>query len=386
MSDTGDSQAGGGQPTLGEEDLMPWERAKLEDAPSARENLEALEDLIAQEEPDEFGYDEDEKTPQPPRRKPKKPAPSEEEVDDDDDEVDDEETEDQDVDEEEASDDLTEEELEELDLPMDAIVEVPVAGEQVQVTLEEAIQGYQRQADYTRKTQAVAEDRKAYSDGLRETLQVREALGQQLQLLEAALAEDGTPPDHWATLRVENPEQFANEYAAFEQRNAKLNEVRQAIAKQREAGAAELKAAHEARLVDERNRLTEAIPEWQDERVFDEALDAIQTFIVDSYGATDAELEQISDHRFILMARDAMLYRQAKSKGKETLEKSRKKGGARILKPGASRAAVERAERGKGGKRMSSKKVKAYRQRRERLARTGSVKDAAAALLELEDE
>lgn len=41
----------------------------------------------------------------------------------------------------------------------DQIVKVKVDGEELEVPLAEAIQGYQRQADYTRKTQALAQDR-----------------------------------------------------------------------------------------------------------------------------------------------------------------------------------------------------------------------------------
>lgn len=395
MKEKHDSQPGGNpqEPTLGEDDLMPWERTG---GASKAETLQALDDLIARE--DDLS-DEDDQSEQPRRKKPKKPAPSEEddegddelEDDDEEEEVDDEEGDDDESDDEEedaaAQGDEEEDdegELEELDLPMDAIVEIPVGGgETEQVTLEEALQRTMRQADYTRKTQATAAERKKYVEAAEQTLQVREALGQQLLILEQALAEDGTPPDHWAKLRTENPEQFANEYAAYEATQARLKQVRAAISKQQEEAVEEAKAAHAARLVEERNKLTEAIPDWADEKVFDEALDTIQSFLVDTYGANDKELEQIYDHRFILMARDAMLYRRAKTKGKEKIKEAEKKG-ARILKPGATSKSTKTGGK-KGGKKSSSKKVKAFKQRRDRLSRTGSVKDAAAAFLALED-
>jgi hypothetical protein len=384
------------EPTLGEDDLMPWERGE---GATKAETLQALDDLIAQE--DDLS-DEDDQSGRP-RRKPKKktPAPSEEDDEDDadddleddeadvDDEADDDDESESDEEEEEADaaqgddEEDDESELEELDLPMDAIVEIPVGGgETEQVTLEEALNRTMRAADYTRKTQATAAERKKYVDAAEQTLQVREALGQQLLILEAALAEDGTPPDHWTKLRVENPEQFANEYAAYEATQDKLKKVRAAIAQQQEEGVEEAKAAHAARVVEERNKLTEAIPDWVDEKVFDEALGTIQTFLVDTYGANDKELEQIYDHRFILMARDAMLYRRAKSKGKEKIKAAKKKG-ARILKPGASSKSTTTG--GKKGKKSGSKKVKAFKRARERSSRTGSVKDAAAAFLALED-
>jgi hypothetical protein len=395
MKEKHDSQPGGTpkEPTLGEDDLMPWERGE---GASKAETLQALDELIAQE--DDLS-DEDDQSERPRRKKSKKPAPSEEADDDADEDLEDDDADvDDETDDDEESDDEEEEEvaaqgddeeddegeLEELDLPMDAIVEIPVGGgETEQVTLEEALNRTMRAADYTRKTQATAAERKKFVEAAEQTLQVREALGQQLLILEQALAEDGTPPDHWAKLRVENPEQFANEYAAYEATQGKLKQVRAAIAQQQQDAVEEAKATHAARLVDERNKLTEAIPDWADEKVFDEALGGIQTFLVETYGANDKELEQIYDHRFILMARDAMLYRRAKSKGKEKIKAAKKKG-ARILKPGASSKSATTGGK-KSGKKSGSKKVKAFKRARERSSRTGSVKDAAAAFLALED-
>lgn len=369
-------------PVSSDVELMPWE---IEGSSGKGETLQALEELIVREDPELADPEADDaQAAEPVRRKskPKKPAPSA----DDDDPEEEEELEDLDpeeeIDEEEEIDDEEEvdEELEEIDLPMDAIVEVTVAGKAERVTLADAIEGYQRQSDYTKKTQALAEDRKGYTSEIESTLQVREALGQQLRLLEQALAEDGTPPAHWPELRTKDPEQFANEYAAFEARNTKLKQVRAFMEKQQEGAAEDLQKVHNARLVDERSKLTEAIPEWSNDTVFDEALDRIQTYITKTYGASEKELAQIYDHRFILMARDAMLYRAARSKGKATLEKSRKKGGARILKPGAAQLSA------KSPKGKSKKRVKAFTRARTRLSQSGSVVDAAAALLSMEDE
>jgi hypothetical protein len=70
---------------------------------------------------------------------------------------------------------LTEEQIELL--PVDEYgekyVSVSVGGEEVQVPLKEALSGYQRQADYTRKTQELSEQRKQvqYGVALQEALQ-----------------------------------------------------------------------------------------------------------------------------------------------------------------------------------------------------------------------
>ena len=70
---------------------------------------------------------------------------------------------------------LSEQEIEML--PVDEFgekyVSVQVNGEEVQVSLKEALSGYQRQADYTRKTQELSEQRKQvqYGVALQEALQ-----------------------------------------------------------------------------------------------------------------------------------------------------------------------------------------------------------------------
>jgi type II secretory pathway component PulF len=70
---------------------------------------------------------------------------------------------------------LSEQEIEML--PVDEFgekyVSVQVNGEEVQVPLKEALSGYQRQADYTRKTQELSEQRRQVQFGgaLQEALQ-----------------------------------------------------------------------------------------------------------------------------------------------------------------------------------------------------------------------
>jgi hypothetical protein len=70
---------------------------------------------------------------------------------------------------------LTEEQIELLPVDEygDKYVSVSVGGEELQVPLKEALSGYQRQADYTRKTQELSEQRKQvqYGVALQEALQ-----------------------------------------------------------------------------------------------------------------------------------------------------------------------------------------------------------------------
>lgn len=97
-------------------------------------------------------------------------------------------------DEEESVDD-------ESDETLDQVFEVRVDGEPVEVTLREALEGYQRQADYTRKTQALAADKKEFEEQREEF----SAAIEQLQSLDTAWGENPIDVLSQFTLSTANP-------------------------------------------------------------------------------------------------------------------------------------------------------------------------------------
>jgi hypothetical protein len=78
---------------------------------------------------------------------------------------------------------------------------VKVDGETVEVTLKEALAGYQRQADYTRKMQALAEERKEFEEAGEQIGGVLE----QVQALDEAWAEDPVQVLAQFTANTDNP-------------------------------------------------------------------------------------------------------------------------------------------------------------------------------------
>jgi hypothetical protein len=82
------------------------------------------------------------------------------------------------------SEEQREEESEQEETPR---YRVKVAGEEAEVTLDELINGYQREADYTKKTQSLAEARKALDNekaSVEQAKQLRDQYSQRLQLVE----------------------------------------------------------------------------------------------------------------------------------------------------------------------------------------------------------
>lgn len=119
---------------------------------------------------------------------------SDEETDEDEDDLseflDDLDEEDEDGGEDEASDDLE-------------VFEVKVDGEVVEVTVDELKAGYQRQADYTRKAQALAQERQEFQESVKEFSDTISTLAQ----LDSAWDENPVQVLAHFTANTENPTQ-----------------------------------------------------------------------------------------------------------------------------------------------------------------------------------
>ena len=103
----------------------------------------------------------------------------------------------------------------------DKVIKLQVDGEEVVVPVKEALAGYQRQADYTRKTQELSEQRKQvqYASALAEALQNDPAAT--LQLLQQQYGVATQPEeDEWMDPAEKQMQQLEQRIQAFEQSKA----------------------------------------------------------------------------------------------------------------------------------------------------------------------
>jgi hypothetical protein len=230
---------------------------------------------------------------------------------------------------------------------------VEIDGEQL--TLEEVKLGYLRQADYTRKTQAVAEQRKVvdeerqyYASGLNSILT---AVGADIQRFEAV---------DWERAAAENPDQYRQAKAAYEQSLQLFNGIRgqteDFVKRTKEAQEAALKAqAKESVAI-----LKTAIPGWNNELYAQ-----IGEYAQKELGFKPDEFNNIADHRAIKSIWKAMQYDRGR---KVATEKTVKVAPTRTL----------------SDKKASEAKIvhnrKQNQKARERLRETGKVDDAVALL------
>lgn len=186
---------------------------------------------------------------------------------------------------------------------------VKVDNEELEVTLEELQQGYSRTKDYTKKTQALAETRKAVEADkarIEEAKQLRDTYAQRLEVIEKLLAQD-QGEENLAELRENDPIGYAIKIAERSEKEKQLQAVRaekQKIAQQQESDRQQALQGH---LQQEAVKLREMIPEFRDEAKAEIARKDIRTY-AKSVGFSDEELSQVYDSRAVKTLYNAMMY------------------------------------------------------------------------------
>lgn len=239
---------------------------------------------------------------------------------------------------------------------------VKVDGEEIQVPIDELLNGYSRTQDYTRKTQKLAEERKA---ALAEVEQVRQERAQYSQLLERMKQQiEATSPSEpdWDRLRSEDPIEFGVQWAEHQRRQMKLQAVQAEQGRLAEIQQREQLANYQKAVDREKQLLVQVIPEWQNPEKAKAEKAEIMEF-GKRVGFSEDELKNITDHRAVVALRKAYLY--DKLMANKAQVKPVQKSAAPVMRPGSASAAPK----------PQSELTRA----KQRLAKTGSLQDAAAA-------
>ncbi|QEG09209.1 hypothetical protein CPT_Phriendly_057 [Vibrio phage Phriendly] len=284
-----------------------------------------------------------------------------EEEDTEDEEVSEEEDEESETDEEEA--DETEEESTESEVFL-----VKVDGEEQEVTGDELVAGYQRQQDYTRKTQEVANERKRLQEHYGELEAEREkystALDQIIQ--EESKALEKYNEVDWAKLKSEDPNQFLIlQYEMNEARTAlqsKMDSRKQAIEQ-----ATQEKALRDADyLKAQQARASEIVEGWGGEN-HDQLVAGLKEQTA-KLGFDDSDQDLLKHAIVIKLLQKAKEYDDYKSSQDKVVEKKLKRKVPKVVKSGKSAT----------GKTQTSEDKK-YKESMARLRKTGNIKDSVDA-------
>lgn len=245
---------------------------------------------------------------------------------------------------------------------------VKVEDQELEVTLDEALKGYSRTADYTRKTQKLAEERRAFEAERSAITAERQQLHAKITAIEEALQAQVAEPD-WDALRAHDPDLFVQARAAWsvqKERQELVAAERQKVERQL---AEETMKQRSALVQKESQLLIEKVPELGDpekgKKILAELFDYGQQL-----GYSPQELSEVGDHRAMLLLRKAMLYdKQLADAEKKTATAERKIEKVKTAAPGSPTG--------------NRSKPTEYQRSKQRLSKTGKVEDAALAFQHL---
>ena len=246
------------------------------------------------------------------------------------------------------------------------MVTVKIDGKEVEIPLKEAINGYQRQADYTKKTQEVAVEKREVEAEKVRIQQERTHYAQNLNRMQLQI-ETGLQEQQqidWQALINDNPQEYLRQQHLYQQRQAQLQQVYAERQKLDAINQAEAIQQHRHNLMQQREHLLAKLPDWKDEAKAKAERDALKEYLVkEGYSAND--VEAVADHKAVILARKAMLYDQMIAKAQVATKKVVNV--PKIEKPGA------------GISPSLDKRGQAY----QRLSKSGSIDDAAAVFASL---
>lgn len=223
-------------------------------------------------------------------------------------------------------------------------VKTKIDGEEGRAKFQDLIKSYQLEGHLNKQNMEVAEARKALQAQIVEHEQQAQARLQQLESL-SQIAYQELQREYqsidWQTLRVSDPGEFAAKVTEFQQREANIGQAFQKIQTEKQQAENQNKERFNQYLRDESAKLLQAIPEWSKPEVALKEKAELKTFAM-SHGFQAEELDQLSDHRSVLMLRKAMLYDQLQQ-SKPGIEKRVIKA-PKLVKPGSP---VTRQERDK---------------------------------------
>jgi hypothetical protein len=216
----------------------------------------------------------------------------------------------------EAEDGTDEDEEQEPDDPAATAkaITVEIDGKNVTLTADEVQKGYLRTADYTRKTTALAEERKQLGAHAQAVLTERQqyaallpALAQQLQATQQA-------EPNWEELASADPVEFNRLWAAKQLRDQKLQAIQSEQARLAAMQQEEAKQQDAQQAAAEKQRLVAANPRWKDPDVWTSDRKAVRDYLIGTYGYSADEVGNVRDHRAVVIAHKARLYDEMMAK------------------------------------------------------------------------
>ena len=271
------------------------------------------------------------------------------------------ESEEEEVSEQDVSQD--EEQIDTQEKLEDSTYKVKVAGQELEVTLDELRNGYSRDADYRQKTEELSYQRKQFqSESEKQRLSYSEKLNELNQRLSTAQVDLNAEinSSELDKLYEEDPTEAARVERKLKKKQDALNQsMYQAQAEQKEQFSSFLQ--------EQQRKLVSKMPEFSDPAKASN-IKANMKSTLNNYGFNDQEVAQVYDHRIVMLVNDAMKYR--------SMQNSKPNIAKKITKP--SKPFSSGVKQGK-----SEANLKLRREKFSRLKKSGSMKAAQDVFLDM---
>ena len=242
---------------------------------------------------------------------------------------------------------------------------IKVDGKDVEVTLDELQAGYSRQADYTRKSQVLAEQRKKADEELAATQQERQRYLSQLEQFntQADSKLNELKSTDWTKLKEEDP----TEYMLKRDQYRELQENKRTVEEEQKNLQYKSQQEQQAKWQEELGRqqeiMAQRLPEWNDPTKGAKLKQDIKSFAVKT-GFSEQEVDSLIDARSVDVLHKAMLYDNLLA---AKISNKKAKVVPKVTRPGSPATKGE----------ISSDKVKAQRAK---LRKSGHIKDASSVI------
>ena len=238
-----------------------------------------------------------------------------------------------------------------------------VNGQEIEVSLDELKAGYSRDSDYRQKTHNLGIEKReldSQKESFRQTYDNRlSELNELIATADATVRQEQGSQDI-QKLWEEDPTTAARLDYQMREKNRQLDDVR---TKAREAQTKQ----YEDFLSTQRELAAQKIPEYSDPNKADQFKINMRNSLR-SYGFNDQEIGQLADHRFLMVAKDAMGYKNLKDK--KPIVQKKVANAPRVVKAGVAKSSIS------SGREQIRNKIN-------RLGKTGHLKDAQSAIMDM---
>jgi len=238
-----------------------------------------------------------------------------------------------------------------------------VNGQEIEVSLDELKAGYSRDSDYRQKTHTLGmekRDLEAQKNSLRQSYDAKLAeLNELIATADATVRQQQGSQD-LQRLYDEDPTQAAKLDYELRQRQVQLDDMR---TKAKQAQAKQYSEFLEA----QRELAATKIPEYSDPNKADQFKLSMRNSLR-GYGFNDEEIGSLADHRFLMVAKDAMSYQSLKDK--RPIVQKKVANAPKVVKSGVAKSSTS------SGREQIRNKIGKVR-------KTGNINDASSAILDI---